>query len=100
MQRIRSSTEILTNEYLPEVEIANSLERNALQTMFNMRGYSLNFSDDYLESGMEFFEKVKEEEKNAYSLSEKAVHLTKLKENAAFNIICDLKYMKKKLLLQ
>ena len=82
MQRIRASTEILKNEYLPEVEIANNLERNALQTMYNMRGYSLNFSDDYLESGMEFFEKVQAEDQNAYFLSENAVHLTKLKENA------------------
>ncbi len=83
MQRIKNSTEILNNEYLPEVEIANNLERNALQTMFNMRGYSLNFSDSYLSAGMDFFGKVKENYKEAVALSEKADNLTKLKEQAS-----------------
>ena len=82
MQRIRNSTEILNNEYLPEVEISNSLERNALQTMFNMRGYSLNFSGSYLSEGMSFFEKVKEDYEKAIALSNEAEHLTKLKKQA------------------
>ena len=82
MQRIRNSTEILNNEYLPEVEIATNLERNALQTMFNMRGYSLNFSDSYLSEGMSFFEKVKQADEKAIALSNEAEHLTKLKKQA------------------
>ncbi len=82
MNRIKNSTEILNNEYLPEVKISNNLERNALQTMFNMRGYSLNFSDAYLLSGMDYFEKVKTEKENALALSGKASHLTKLREHA------------------
>jgi methyl-accepting chemotaxis protein len=81
MNRIQKNTEILNNEYLPEVEIANHMERKALLTMFNMRGYSLNFSDKYLKDGMEYFESLKLEEKEAEELADKAKNLTVLKEH-------------------
>ena len=83
MNRIQVNSKILNDEYLPEVEIANNLERNALQTMFNMRGYSLNFNEEYLSSGLEFLEKTREEEQKAIELSERSVNLVKLREYAS-----------------
>ena len=44
MLQIQTQSNSLKNEYIPEVDIANNIERNALQVMYNMRRYSLTFS--------------------------------------------------------
>ena len=43
MLNIQTLAGQMNDEFLPEVQIANNLERNSLQIMYNMRGYALNF---------------------------------------------------------
>lgn len=83
MLSVQTLAHEMDNEYLPEVEIATELERNALQTMYNMRAYSLNFSEEYLAAGFEFIAAIQEEIKKAEALSTQYPELVKLKESTA-----------------
>ncbi|MBN2658592.1 MAG: HAMP domain-containing protein [Spirochaetales bacterium] len=50
----------LKDEYVPEVGMANDLERSSLLTMYAMRGYSLNFDEQYLEDAQQQLSEVNE----------------------------------------
>jgi len=58
MSTISTKSTHLADEYVPEVNLANEIERNARQTMYNMRGYSLSENDAYLREGQNFLSKV------------------------------------------
>ena len=54
MLDIQKQSISLAQEYVPEVEIANSIERNSLQVMYNMRGYSLKFDQNFYNQGQDY----------------------------------------------
>ena len=79
MSNISTRSEHLANEYVPEVKIANDLERNSLLTMYNMRGYGFTEDEKFLSLGKEFLSKVKSSLKDAENLAGKSTQLVKLK---------------------
>ncbi|MBI9101853.1 MAG: HAMP domain-containing protein [Spirochaetales bacterium] len=58
MVQIKTESMKLKDEYVPEVAIANDIERSSLLTMYAMRGYALSFEDNYLQTGEETLQDV------------------------------------------
>ncbi len=79
MGRIETESAKLAEEYVPEVKVANNVERYSLLTMYNMRGYGLTQEERFLESGRANLASVKEYLSEADELAENAQHLVKLK---------------------
>ena len=61
----------LSNEYVPEVGVANNVERTALTIMYNMRGYGLIYDENYLKAAKSDFEVINKYLKEAKELAEK-----------------------------
>ncbi len=81
MGNVATCAEMLAAEYVPEVAVANNVERNSLMTMFNLRGYQFTEDPEFLKTGREYLGKVKEYLKNAKDLGVRSKHLAKLKEH-------------------
>ena len=79
MHTIEEKSTILSDEYAPEVEIANGVERNAAKVMYQMRGYAYSEDRKFLEAGMERMKRLDERIGQAEELAGKAKNLTKLK---------------------
>lgn len=58
MMQIQAQSESLNLEYVPEVEVANNIERNALMVMYEMRGYGLNFDRNFFDSAQEYMKSL------------------------------------------
>ena len=71
----------LAEEYVPEVSIANQLERAALLTMYAIRGYSLSESEAYWTEGRKRLDETKETLRRAKAHAEKYPRLVKLKQD-------------------
>jgi len=80
MTRMAGESATLSNEYVPEVEVANEVERASLMTMFNMRGYAYTREQQFLDQGLAYLEEVKAHLADAEDLAARSPHLTKLKE--------------------
>src|SRR6056297_1163057 len=78
MSNISTQSNYLANEYVPEVEVANSIERHSLLTMFNMRGYGFTEETRFLNTGREELKKLKSYLKDAESLARESTQLVKL----------------------
>lgn len=78
MQKISVKSKYLAEEYVPEVDVANSIERSSLQTMFNMRGYAFTEEDKYLDEGTSFLKEVKNYLNEANTLAKNSTQLVKL----------------------
>lgn len=83
MKSVANDANSLAKENVPEVKVAMDIERNSLQTMYNMRGYAYTSDEDFYQKGKQFLEVVKTKIKDAKDLAEKSKDLVKLKENAA-----------------
>ncbi|MDR3554923.1 MAG: methyl-accepting chemotaxis protein [Syntrophobacteraceae bacterium] len=70
----------LDHEYVPEVAVANNVERYSLETMFEMRGYGLTQEKAYLAAGNKNLLEVKKYLEEARRLSASSPELVKLKE--------------------
>ncbi len=68
MKSVEEGVMNLSAKYVPEVEIANNIERHSLLTMYDIRGFSLSEEKHYLESGRESLKEVK-----AYLVEAKAL---------------------------
>ncbi len=79
MQKIKNESTKLAEEYVPEVEVANNVERYSLLTMYNMRGYGFTEEQRYLDGGKTNLGLVKKHLTDATALAEKSEHLVKLK---------------------
>lgn len=77
MRWVQVEASSLEEQYVPEVRLANSVERNYLKAMFEMRGFGLSERRDYFEAGMADLAKVKD------FLSEAKAHGTKYERAAA-----------------
>lgn len=91
MNKVIFRTTQLAEEYVPEVELSNKIERSALMTMYENRGYGLSGDESYLERGRKNLEKVKENLKQASELAAKSEHLVKLPEavKTAENLVAE-----------
>ena len=49
MRGVQGDAKRLAGETVPQVTLANSVERNALLTMYNIRGYALSRNPDFLD---------------------------------------------------
>ncbi|MBN2645857.1 MAG: HAMP domain-containing protein, partial [Desulfuromonadaceae bacterium] len=79
MRNVNEKSTILAHEYVPEVQLANEVERSSLATMYALRGYGLTAEEHYLTEGNKHFAAVNQNLEAARKLAEKASHLTKLK---------------------
>jgi len=80
MRGVTTVSQKLANEYVPEVGVANILERNALLTMYGIRGYALSADKGYLENGRKKLEDVHGAIAEAKALVAKYPGLVKLRE--------------------
>ena len=71
MKNVEEGSRKLSEIYVPEVEISNSIERFSLLTMYDIRGYSLSEDKNFLASGRKTLEKVKGYLDEAKELAEK-----------------------------
>ena len=78
MQKISVKSKYLAEEYVPEVDVANNIERSSLQTMFNMRGYAFTEEDKYLDEGTSYLKEVKNYLNEANALAKNSTQLVKL----------------------
>ena len=83
MQDVSEDSARLANEYVPEVAIANDLERSSLLTMYAMRGYSLSEMDNYWQDGQKALAAVKENLEKADAHSNTYPGLVQLKKDVA-----------------
>jgi len=78
MNSIKTQSEYLGNEYVPEVAVANSIERHTLKTMYAMRGYGLTANKAMLEDAMLNLQKVKNYLEDAAELARNSTQLEAL----------------------
>src|SRR6056297_2435903 len=83
MSQIQSYAQELDEAYVPEVRIANNLERSSLMTMYNMRGYGLSLEERYYEQAQEHLTEVDSYLDEANALAERFTFLDALKTAAA-----------------
>ena len=80
---ILSDANELNDAYVPEVAIANNLERNSLMTMYNMRGYGLSMEQRYYEEAEQYLGEVNTSLNEADALANEFTFLDALKSAAA-----------------
>ena len=80
MNRVEHLSVKLDHEYVPEVAVANNVERYSLETMYEMRGYGLSQGKAYLDAGNKNLQEVKKYLEEAKQLSARSSDLIKLKE--------------------
>jgi methyl-accepting chemotaxis protein len=72
----------LAVEYVPEVAVANDVERHAQLAMYAWRGYAYSGMEHFKAEGLKELDAVKKYIADAAAHAEKFVKLVKLKENA------------------
>jgi len=81
MGAVEDEAASLAKEYVPEVDMANSLERRSLLTMYAMRGYALSEEQRFLDEGRRQIAQVEEALQRARAHADKYPDLVKLKED-------------------
>lgn len=71
MTGVLTQANTMKDKNVPAVIVANQVERESLQTMYNIRGYAYTEEKKYLEQGEKHLENVKTELKNALDLGNK-----------------------------
>ncbi len=82
MRSVTQEATIMAEEYVPEVEVANEVERYSLLTMYALRGYSLSEEPELWQQTQENLVKAKKALANAQTLATKSLRLEKLKQAA------------------
>jgi methyl-accepting chemotaxis protein len=72
----------LVDARVPQIDVANKVERAALNTMFEARGYAYTEEKSFLDSAKEYLDQTKKSLVQAKEHADKA-HLPVLKENAS-----------------
>ena len=80
MKKVERESTVLANEYVPEVKLANSVERHSLLTLYSMLGYSFSEEDKYLQEAQQELAEVKKWLDECQTLADTSEHLVKLKE--------------------
>jgi len=81
MSGVKKQSVMLQDEYVPEVEIANQLERSTFRAMYAMRGYGFTGNEAMLKEGREHLKTLEERIGLANELGDKAAHLKSLKSS-------------------
>lgn len=79
MSNVQEKSTMLEQEYVPEVAIANQIERSSFRTMYAMRGYGFTGETKHLEIARENLKALKERLSQAKTLGENSPHLKALK---------------------
>ncbi len=83
MKNVQTESRHLAEEYVPEVRMANDVERHALQTRFAMRGYVLSGEAKFWEGAKKELGEVNKYLVEIQAHAEKFPGLVKLREGAA-----------------
>ena len=94
MKTVQKAATMLAQENVPEVAVANNVERYSLSTMYQMRGYAYTEDGHFLEAGRKNLAEVKKYLKDAKTLGASSAHLAKLKEAAEKAEVAALEYEK------
>jgi methyl-accepting chemotaxis protein len=70
MNSVEHDAERLAKAYVPEVAVANEVERNALQVMYAIRGYGFTEQTGFLEEGRKELDELRNALADALKLSE------------------------------
>ncbi len=79
MGTVKTKSVMLEQEYVPEVGIANQIERSAFRTMYAMRGYGLTAEKSFLDNAKENIQALHERLAKAKDLGDKSPNLKALK---------------------
>lgn len=79
MKTVEGLSTRLANEYVPEVAVANNVERYSLESMSAVRGYGLSQEKRYLDEGTKALEEVRKYLAEADRLAATSTDLSKLK---------------------
>lgn len=82
MKSVQKIANILIKENVPEVAVANNIERWSLKTMYEMRGYAYTEENQFLTASRENLKKVNDYLKEAQAQGMTSPRLAKLKESA------------------
>ncbi len=82
MKNVQQASNIVARETVPEVAVANNVERWSLRTMYEMRGYADTENEVFLKNGLEDLSQVKKYLDQAYTQGESSPRLARLKETA------------------
>lgn len=80
MRQVAGLSEKLSNRYVPQVTVANTVERFSHETMYDMRGYAMSQAKEHLEDGKKNLEEVRKSLKEAGTLVTRFPELMKLRE--------------------
>ncbi len=81
MWNVRHTANQLSQEVVPEVAVANEVERSSLQTMYAARGFAFTESDEYLKEARTHLKKTRDFIQAAAAHAEK-YDLAELRKNA------------------
>jgi methyl-accepting chemotaxis protein len=79
MTSIKTETNYLADEYLPEIEIANNVERSFLGAIFELRAYNYTMESEFLSKGRKMLTQTNSHLTEAFALADRAHRLTKLR---------------------
>ena len=79
-QRVADEAAFLSNEYAPEVALANMVERRARIAMYANRGYAYTHDDGYLQEGKKNLGLLKSDLEDAADLADRSTQLVRLPE--------------------
>lgn len=79
MRNIEQESQKIAREFVPEVSVLHDIERHALGTMYQMRGYALSEDTTYLDAGRQQLRHVSHFLSQARSLAEVSPHLIMLR---------------------
>ena len=79
MKIVEKQSVVLSSEFVPEVEVANNIERNTLLLMYAMRGYGLSANWAYYVDSKNSLAEVRKYIQDGKNLSDRSAHLVNLK---------------------
>jgi methyl-accepting chemotaxis protein len=79
MSRTSRNAITMAKDNVPEVTIANDVERASMLTMYEIRGYGFTEETNYLQNGLKNLEEVKQHLKSAKDLASKSINLDGLR---------------------
>jgi methyl-accepting chemotaxis protein len=83
MRGVGQEARVLSNQYMPQTQMANRMERSLLKAMVDMQGYQLSFDKAYLASSRKNLEEMKGQLDEAKKLVTRYPQLETLKNNTA-----------------
>ncbi len=79
MEKVETQSVMLETEYVPEVDIANKVERSSFRTMYAMRGYGFSGDENLLADARKNLNALQERLDAAKKLGDEAVNLKALR---------------------